>query len=104
MWFFLTSKASQLPYAARRGNTWQESGLEAFIQVSGLSFLIMEKILSRSLPSELRRDDMEPEIESIQWLGLLDPFTAVKNLRLSQEFVPHVLHALEEFDETVTQV
>jgi len=47
---------------------------------------------------------MEPEIESIQWLGLLDPFTAVKNLRLSQEFVPHVLHALEEFDETVTQV
>jgi len=90
-----------------RGSTWNYVAGEwtgSFHPGLCLSFLTLEKVLSRSLPSELHRDDMEPEIESIRWLGLLDPFTAVKNLRLSQELVPHVPHALKELDETVTQV
>jgi hypothetical protein len=41
------------------------------------------------------RDD----IESSQWLELLHPFTAVKDLYLSQEFVPRIAPALQELVE-----
>ena len=37
----------------------------------------------------------EDDIESSQWLELLHPFTAVKNLYLSKEFEPGVVHALQ---------
>jgi hypothetical protein len=32
----------------------------------------------------------------MQWLELLQPFTAVKNLYLSKEFAPRILPALQE--------
>jgi hypothetical protein len=44
-------------------------------------------------------------IESIQWLELLHPFTAVKNLYISREFVPRIAPALQELvGETVAEV
>jgi hypothetical protein len=35
-------------------------------------------------------------IENAQWLGLLRPFAAAKNLYLSERFAPHIVPALEE--------
>jgi len=40
--------------------------------------------------------DWEGDIENIEWLELLLPFTAVKNLYLSKQFVPHIAPALQE--------
>jgi hypothetical protein len=41
----------------------------------------------------------QDDIESSQWLELLHPFTAVKDLYLSQEFVPRIAPALQELLE-----
>ena len=47
----------------------------------------------KTLPSELEWKDY---VEDDQWLELLRPFTAVKNLYLSEEFQPDIATALEE--------
>ena len=36
------------------------------------------------------------DVENTQWLDFLRPFVAVKNLYLSEEFVPRIAPALEE--------
>jgi len=41
----------------------------------------------------------QDDIESSQWLELLRPFTAVKDLYLSQEFAPRIAPALQELVE-----
>jgi hypothetical protein len=38
----------------------------------------------------------QDDIENSQWLELLQPFTAVKNLHLSREFTPRIVPALQE--------
>ncbi|KAI9445775.1 hypothetical protein F5148DRAFT_1153687 [Russula earlei] len=38
-------------------------------------------------------------LNNTRWLELLDPFTAVKDLRLSDQVAPHVCQALEELSE-----
>jgi hypothetical protein len=44
------------------------------------------------------RQNLEVSIENrpLAWLKLLHPFTAVKNLYLSEEFTPRIVHALQE--------
>ena len=39
------------------------------------------------------------DIENSEWLDLLFPLTAVKNLYLSKEFAPHIAPALQELTE-----
>ena len=52
--------------------------------------------------SNLRWQD---EVENILWLDLLHPFVAVKNLYLSDEFVPRIAPALQELvGESTTEV
>ncbi len=46
------------------------------------------------LPSS--RFDWKDGIEDIEWLALLSPFTAVKNLYLSKELGPRIALALQE--------
>jgi len=41
----------------------------------------------------------QDDIESSQWLELLHPFTAVKDLYLSQEFAPRIAPSLQELVE-----
>ena len=41
--------------------------------------------------------DWQGNIENTQWLELFHPFTAAKNLYLSEEFVPRIALALEGF-------
>ena len=40
--------------------------------------------------------DWKDDIQHIEWLGLLLPFTAVKNLYLSKKFAPRVAPVLQE--------
>jgi hypothetical protein len=47
----------------------------------------------------------DAEIENGEWLGLFDPFTAVKDLYLSPRFAPSIMLALQELiGESVTEV
>ena len=57
--------------------------------------------ISDSRPPLHRRDD----IESNRWLEVLHPFTAVKGLYISREFMPSITPALQELvGERVTEV
>jgi hypothetical protein len=40
--------------------------------------------------------DWKDNIENTLWLELLHPFTAMKNLYLSEELAPHIVLALQE--------
>ena len=48
------------------------------------------------LENEYWRPDWQEDIESNQWVELLHPFTGVKDLHMSQEFVPRIVLALRE--------
>jgi len=49
--------------------------------------------------------DLEDDIENDQWLEVLRPFTAVKDLYLSREFVPRIAPTLQELvGASVTEV
>jgi hypothetical protein len=49
--------------------------------------------------------DWEDDIENDQWLEVLRPFTAVKDLYLSREFVPRIAPTLQELaGENVKEV
>ncbi|KAI9507858.1 hypothetical protein F5148DRAFT_1284738 [Russula earlei] len=68
-----------------------------------LSTLVQLDIVDpvRPNPQSHWKDDME----TTQWLEVLEPFTAVKDLRLSDQVAPHVCQALEELaEERVTEV
>ena len=49
--------------------------------------------------------DWQDDIENGQWLEVLSPFTAVKNLYMYHEFAPRIVPALQELvEERVTEV
>ena len=48
--------------------------------------------------------DWKDGIENIEWLELLLPFTAVKNLYLSKQFAPRIAPALQELTGGRTEV
>ena len=48
------------------------------------------------LENEYWRPDWQDDIENNQWLELLGPFTAVKDLHMSQELAPRIAPALRE--------
>ncbi|KAI9442080.1 hypothetical protein F5148DRAFT_1153908 [Russula earlei] len=65
-----------------------------------LASLAQLDIVDDTHPSHWKND-----MEITQWLELLDPFTAVEDLRLSDNIAPHVCRALEELaEERVTEV
>ena len=53
------------------------------------NLFIYESVDSRQL-------DWTDGVENIEWLELLLPFTAVKNLYVSKQFAPRIAHALQE--------
>jgi len=81
---------------------WQ---LSSFAQVCSFSLIsALEELEIREydfLPSSHWKDDME----DAQWLELLDPFTALKNLHLIHGIAQHVCGALQELSrERATEV
>ncbi|KAI9510566.1 hypothetical protein F5148DRAFT_1281763 [Russula earlei] len=83
-----------------------DSQLASLAQVCSPSFpflstLVQLDIVDVNVPQSHWKDDME----TTQWLSLLAPFTAMKDLRLTHQAAPHVCQALEELaGERVTEV
>ena len=77
-----------------RDSDWQISSVEQ-ICTSCLPFLFILKDLY-IFEGQLRQ--WKGNIENTQWLELLRPFTAVKNLYLSQEVARLIMPALQELD------
>ena len=83
---------------------WQLSSLA---QVCSLSFLqaLIPTLERLYIELEFSRLYWQDDIESSQWLELFHPFTAVKDLHLSQELVTRIAPVLQEFvGERVTDV
>ncbi|KAI9455203.1 hypothetical protein F5148DRAFT_1288329 [Russula earlei] len=77
---------------------WPRSAAHSF---PFLSTLVHLDIADWDIPQSHWKDDME----TTQWLELLAPFTAMKDLRLTHQVAPHVCQALEELaGERVTEV
>ena len=79
---------------------WQLSSLAQFCSLSVPPLATLEhlKILSY-------RPRWQDDIETTQWLELLNPFMSVKNLVISDELFPFVIPALQELaGERVTEV
>jgi hypothetical protein len=83
-----------------RQRDWQLSSL---VQVCSLS--IPRALISTVEQLYISESLQLPWQDDSQWLELLHPFTAVKDLYISQEFVPRILPALQELTgEKVTEV
>ena len=77
-----------------RDSDWQVSSLEQ-VCASCLPPLSTLKDLYIS-EDQFSRPARQDNVEGPQWLELLHPFTALKNLYLSREFVPRIAPALQE--------
>ena len=73
---------------------WQVSSLEQ-VCISSLPLLsTLEDLYLFEHPNS--KQDQEDNIENTLWLGLLHPFSAVKNLYLSSKFAPRIIPALQD--------
>jgi hypothetical protein len=91
----VVGRGLRLEISCRRSD-WQLSSL------TQLCNSYLPRILIGSLEhlyiydDEYSRPLWQDDIENSQWLELLRPFTAVKNLHLSREFTPRIVPALQE--------
>ena len=81
---------------------WQLSSLAQICTLSLLPFLTMENLYIHENPRSLVWKD---DIEAAEWLDLLHPFTAVKNLYLSKQLGSRIAPTLQELTgERTTEV
>ncbi|KAI9509703.1 hypothetical protein F5148DRAFT_706644 [Russula earlei] len=81
---------------------WQ---LASLAQVRRSTFSPLSNLVQLDIVDGVSQPHWKDDMETTQWLELLDPFTAVKDLRLSDQVAPHVCQALEELaEERVTDV
>jgi hypothetical protein len=74
-------------------SNWQLSSLAQICAWSLRLLLAMENLYIEDPHSRL---DLKDDIEDTEWLDVLQPFTAVKNLYLSEHFAPRIAPALQE--------
>jgi hypothetical protein len=79
-----------------RPSDWQLSSLAQLCSWSFPRSLISSLENLYIHDDEYSRPHWQDDIENSQWLELLQPFTAVKNLHLSREFTPRIGPALQE--------
>jgi hypothetical protein len=84
------------------------ASVEIFCTASDWQLSSLEQICTSSLPPVSTLEDLyisevrgnpprwQDDVENTLWLDLLRSFVAVKNLYLSEEFVPHIAPALQE--------
>jgi hypothetical protein len=75
-------------------SNWQLSSLAQICTLSLRPLLTMENLYIIEDPYS--QVDWKDDIEDTEWLDLLHPFTAVKNLYLSKRFAPRIAPALQE--------
>jgi hypothetical protein len=78
-----------------QASDWQLSSLTQFCALPFLSFFNLERLEIREAFG--LRPHWQEDVDNVQWLELLHPFTAVKGLSLSEEFTLRVVPALVEF-------
>jgi len=82
--------------------------LSSLAQVCSSSFPLvsaMEDLHIREGDNPLVSPPLAVDMETSQWLEILDPFTALKNLHLTETIAAHVCSALQELSgERVTEV
>ena len=79
-----------------RGSDWQVSNLEQVCTSCLLPSSKLEDLYIHEAPYPTRQLGWKDNIENGLWLELLRPFTAVKNLYLSDKFATHIAAALQE--------
>jgi hypothetical protein len=72
---------------------WQLSSLAQVLSASS-SFLPIYMV--ENLYVKFRQSDWQDDVEIEQWLEICHPFTAVKNLYISEQFAQHIASALQE--------
>ena len=77
-----------------RESDWQLSSLAQLCNSSLPPLSTVEHLFIHK-PQHLQLD-WQDDIDITQWLELLHPFIAVKNLYLSKDFVPHIASSLQE--------
>ncbi|KAI9508218.1 hypothetical protein F5148DRAFT_1375995 [Russula earlei] len=82
---------------------WQ---LASLAQICSSSFPLLSTFVQLNILDDAPQSHWKVDMETTtQWLDLLDPLTAVKDRRLSDQVARHVCQALEELaDEKVTEV
>ena len=80
-----------------RGLDWQPSSVGQVCASCSPPFSVFEDLYIHERPRW--KPDWKDNIENRQWLELLLPFSAVKNLYLSEEIVPRIAPALQELVE-----
>ncbi|KAF8488953.1 hypothetical protein F5888DRAFT_1888564 [Russula emetica] len=73
---------------------WQLSSLAQMCTLSSHLFLTMENLYVYE--SQKSPPNWKDITENTEWFNLLLPFTAVKNLYLSKQFLPRIAPALQE--------
>jgi hypothetical protein len=75
---------------------WQLSSLvQVFLPFIPSINMVVEHLYIYEQVNEVR-DQPQHDIENMQWLEIFYPFTAVKNLYLSEKCVPYIVPALQE--------
>jgi hypothetical protein len=89
-----------------RQSGWQLSSLAQVCSSSVHQTLFPALEYLHIVEDRFSRVNWQDDVESSQWLELLYPFTSVKRLYISREFVPRIAPALQELvaGERVTEV
>jgi hypothetical protein len=83
---------------------WQLSSLAQFCNPQAL-ICTVEHLYILELVFTFFKPHWQDDIENSQWLEVLHPFAAVKDLYISQEFMPRIAPVLKELvGETATEV
>ncbi|KAI9455201.1 hypothetical protein F5148DRAFT_1378121 [Russula earlei] len=97
-----TTRLPELSLEIRcRESDWQ---LASLAQVRSSIFPLLSTLVQLDIVDDAPPSHWKDDMESAQWLELLDPFTAVKDLRITRQVARHVFQALEELAEAVTDV
>ena len=102
-----SSKAILVRYSSQ-ASAYTVLNVEILSTASEWQLSSLEQVCTSSLPHPSTLEDLyifedqkfplrwQDDVEGTQWLNLLRPFVAVKNLYLSEEFVPRIAPALQE--------
>ncbi|KAI9463371.1 hypothetical protein F5148DRAFT_200261 [Russula earlei] len=112
---YISDRAIQ--FAISRGTTWfpelslriscreLDLQLASLGQVRSSTFPLLSNLVQLDITDRVPRSHWNDDMETAQWLELLDPFTAITDLRLSDQSARHVCQALEELaEERVTEI
>ena len=93
-----------IPFKRSKYSDWELSSLAQICRSLSFHRTLIHTVERLYIQSRLR-SSWQDDIESIQWLELLRPFSSVEDLYISSEFTPRIAPALQErVEEGVAEV